>query len=548
MPRFWAKTAKKPLIVAVLLALLTGSAFSDPFYLNPYSTNPAVSAFSITSIPLTTPISPKNGFSFVFVLFSIKNSDGLLVYQNAVHSSYTGNIELFYTEDSVGSVSIPAFSWNGSYLDADKRNIPDAIDGRPVPDGSYTLTIEFLNDKPPQGMVYTLTKLIARDSNGYKIGNFSPFEIVVDTHPDEDFAINTITSSGAYYIYGKGTADTWIAEIYNTRTNEQYGLYEYYNTLPVFPEDGFSPTSDGWIVQVTTRDRAYNESAPKIIDLKQIPSIILGTTEKIVEIEKVVEVTPISTPQSPEIILKANAQAILNPREPQVLSCFFVTETMDEDNIEWTIELYDSAHKHIKTLLQGIGFVAGANGQCYWDGYDKLRNHILKSAEIYTVVLHFEDGREYRANVASGIMLKRAQDGKLYIDVPDIIFPSYSRGFLDNQKLLADNAVVINKLARMLIDNIDAFDILEIHGNANPTTYPNKRAMERENEATLKKLSLERAQYVSNILVLCGVPAEKIKSFGDGGLRYEATPSNNAVNWKNRRVRFAIQYKPGNKS
>jgi outer membrane protein OmpA-like peptidoglycan-associated protein len=93
----------------------------------------------------------------------------------------------------------------------------------------------------------------------------------------------------------------------------------------------------------------------------------------------------------------------------------------------------------------------------------------------------------------------------------------------------------------MLVDNADAIETLEIRGRANPTTYPDARAMAQENANVLRRLSLERAQYIRNILVLCGFPAEKMVAIGDGGLPpFEADPSNRAENWKNRRVRFVV--------
>jgi hypothetical protein len=137
----------------------------------------------------------------------------------------------------------------------------------------------------------------------------------------------------------------------------------------------------------------------------------------------------------------------------------------------------------------------------------------------------------------------RRMTGELYpyLDVPDIVFPGNRASFPLPQDP-ANNIIKIHNIVNMVLPFIDEFSYLHIHGFGNPLKYrAGARAKNTEEVERLKPLSLQRAEYVKNIMVLMGIPKEKIKAEGMGGTVIRADPLNNKENWQNRIVRFYIE-------
>jgi hypothetical protein len=128
-----------------------------------------------------------------------------------------------------------------------------------------------------------------------------------------------------------------------------------------------------------------------------------------------------------------------------------------------------------------------------------------------------------------------------YLDVPDIVFPGHKESIIILQDLI-ESIIIINDVVNMVLPFIDEFSYLNIHGFGNPLKYnADTNAKEKEEIEKLKPLSLQRAEFVKNIVVLMGFPVEKIKIAGMGGTVIRADPLNSKVNWQNRIVRFYIE-------
>lgn len=137
----------------------------------------------------------------------------------------------------------------------------------------------------------------------------------------------------------------------------------------------------------------------------------------------------------------------------------------------------------------------------------------------------------------------RRMAGELYpyLDVPDIVFPGNKANVISLQDLI-ENIIRINNVVNMVMPFIDEFSYLHIHGFGNPLNYyAGAKARDTEEKEELKLLSLQRAEYVKNIMVLMGIPEEKIKVSGMGGTVIRADPLNDKENWQNRIVRFYIE-------
>ncbi|GHV10520.1 hypothetical protein FACS189491_00130 [Spirochaetia bacterium] len=359
------------------------------------------------------------------IIYSIYDETENLVYRYTVVNNIYNAQELFYIDDNVFEMKTPEFSWDGKdyddvYVRLYEKNIVTEIAGgkeyKYVQDGEYKLFLEI--------------KTGADEKERFEI--LQEYTIIVDTRPD-DFELASIISSDVYYIYGKGTADTWTAEILNTKTGEQFDRYEFHNTLSVFPDSGFCPTSEGWIVQVKTKDRADNESEPKTLELKPILPVEPVIVEKIAEVEKIVEVVP-------------------------VMPLLFIIE-----------------------------------GE------------------------------------------------RRYIDTPDITFLPFKTSYLEPGNSLR-NREYIKILAASILSEIDEGKIkyLHIDGYAFPTKLNDSRqALQTEHDEVLKPMSLARAEDVKDMLVLLGVPVEKIQIRGLGGSYAIDNPKVGAN--KSRRVRLWVE-------
>jgi len=126
-----------------------------------------------------------------------------------------------------------------------------------------------------------------------------------------------------------------------------------------------------------------------------------------------------------------------------------------------------------------------------------------------------------------------------YLDIPDIYFPAYQSSCLMFNDP-SENIIKIINLSNIIKSSLDEFDILYIHGFANPIST-NQNIRERQNETIFKPLSHKRAEYIKNILILMGIPKDKIKVEGMGTNYIKENPFDNSVNYRNRIVKFYVK-------
>ena len=225
------------------------------------------------------------------------------------------------------------------------------------------------------------------------------------------------------------------------------------------------------------------------------------------------------------------------------ICCSFTPRSMEFSNLNWVITVKDASGSVIKTIANGHGFVSGENGLFVWDGNLDESSKVYSSAEKFTIELKFENDVAYTLDVVSGLVTKTGLDGRIYLDLPDIIFPGNRESFLEDTELYTENGSTLSELTRIIKEYQDRIVYIDILGYANPSSdlsEKNKYILEKENETSLIPLSKRRADYVKEILVLKGIPRDLIRTIGCGGIPWEVDPTDKSVNWKNRRVRVSI--------
>lgn len=225
------------------------------------------------------------------------------------------------------------------------------------------------------------------------------------------------------------------------------------------------------------------------------------------------------------------------------ISCSFTPRSMEFSNLNWSIIIKDANNKIVKTVAHGKGFVEGENGPFIWNGDFDKSDKKFSSAEKFTVELRFENDVVYRLDVVSGLVTKKGLDGRIYLDLPDIIFPGNKESFLEENELYAENGTTLSELTRIIKEYQDEIKYIDIFGYANPESdllEKNRHILEKENETSLIPLSQRRADYVKEILILKGIPSDLIRATGCGGIPWESDPTDKSENWRNRRVRFSI--------
>ena len=101
----------------------------------------------------------------------------------------------------------------------------------------------------------------------------------------------------------------------------------------------------------------------------------------------------------------------------------------------------------------------------------------------------------------------------------------------DSTKLTASSHAYLNRLARTLAANSELFDRVEVVG------YTDQRGPDRYND----KLSMRRAQAISNSLISAGVSKRQVKAVGKGKSNLLTTATTPVALSKNRRAQLEFQ-------
>jgi outer membrane protein OmpA-like peptidoglycan-associated protein len=110
-----------------------------------------------------------------------------------------------------------------------------------------------------------------------------------------------------------------------------------------------------------------------------------------------------------------------------------------------------------------------------------------------------------------------------------IFEPNTARFYNLSERAMYKNKDTLLKVIKLLDENPDARLLIE--GYANPVL-----GTQTEARQTLKPLSENRAAYIANALIACGVSPDRLVSVGEGGNR-PLVPREDRTNWEqNRRV------------
>lgn len=187
-----------------------------------------------------------------------------------------------------------------------------------------------------------------------------------------------------------------------------------------------------------------------------------------------------------------------------------------------------------------------------WDG-KSMKGELVQSATDYPYVFTVTDVNGLTNTVKGFVQVDVLviHDGeKLKLQVPSIIFRSDAADFKTtaeltassdwdgvskgiSQETLENNTKVLNRISEIL-KKFRGYDIT-IEGNAN-----NLSGTEKE-EASVKKLSEDRAKFVMDWLIKDGVPSANLKSVGNGSKNPVTRSTKLEDRWKNRRVEFILK-------
>ncbi len=176
-----------------------------------------------------------------------------------------------------------------------------------------------------------------------------------------------------------------------------------------------------------------------------------------------------------------------------------------------------------------------------WNGRDSTGNLVVFSGMEYIVKL-FVNG----INIASHhfnacLVLQKESDSQSQIIIPDIIFPANENELISDEQFFLQNYEILRAVINIAGSLPEESNKIVIEGFANPITYPDQNAMEKEERESLIPLSLERAVTVKRMLVLMGVPENRMETVAGGGLKWVSSPSDENEKYRNRRIHFYIK-------
>ena len=432
-----------------------------------------------------------------YVTYHIFDSAENLVYSTA-RRSISGQLgrerELFITEDSVISISIPPFEWRGQTSDSFRqlRGLARNI----APDGEYRLEVRVSYDvvagnNPLVRAISRITGITVPD------GFTTSYRIVVrSTPPAFGLARIEVPYWGEalerdiryHLIYTTGDiAYLWRHEIACLNGVALYsGSFVREDRLPLVR---FEPRDEDVIIRVFARDEVNNEGMRTSI----LPA---QTHMNLVEHEQ-------AQRRIADLIRQGN---------------------IDSETI---VRMFEQANQaSINFDRQGVALQAAL------DEIARLRGEATLSG-----------GRRNPVPGIYGLSDIRRMTGEQYeyFDIPPVTFSGNLTSAFTIEEF-RDNLYNIKHVFDLIYPFLDDFNYLHIHGFANPIHYgasARVRALEEEN--VLRPLSLRRAEYIRRLLVLMGIPEERIKVYGRGGNRIWANPLDNEDNWRNRVVKFFVE-------
>lgn len=203
----------------------------------------------------------------------------------------------------------------------------------------------------------------------------------------------------------------------------------------------------------------------------------------------------------------------------------------------WAIKIINNRNK---TVFARKGNMPPSTIQ--WDGYAD-NGVFVSSADDYTIEYTVTDkiGRISTLNEQFVVdVLIISEDGKLKINIPNIIFPPQSAEFsrLTSQDDIAKNNEILIRLSE-IFNRFSEYSI-HIEGYANSEYWKTEEGFAAEQNTELLPLSLSRAEKIKENLIFLGIKEERITVEGFGAESPIIPFSDTENNWKNRRVEFIL--------
>lgn len=205
----------------------------------------------------------------------------------------------------------------------------------------------------------------------------------------------------------------------------------------------------------------------------------------------------------------------------------------------WTLNILD---RNNNPVVSREGSTLPAQNNFIWDGFSDTGSFV-SSADDYAVVWQVTDrlGRSSLQTVSFVIdVLIFNVDGKLKINIPNIIFPPQSADFamLTEAADIEKNNDILERLA-VIFKRFADYSIL-IEGHANAEHWQSDESLAREQRDELLPLSLSRAEMIKKGLIKLGINENRINVEGLGAAMPIVPFDDAENNWKNRRVEFIL--------
>jgi outer membrane protein OmpA-like peptidoglycan-associated protein len=201
---------------------------------------------------------------------------------------------------------------------------------------------------------------------------------------------------------------------------------------------------------------------------------------------------------------------------------------------DWSLDIHES--EGTKQLFYRISGRGSPAERIIWDGRSNW-GEVVQSASDYEYTYSARDTlgntSVIKGKISTDVLVIRDGD-ILRILIPSITFRANYPDFIGIPRERQEtNTRVLKRIAEILNKFRDYR--ITVEGHANPVLRT-----EREENETLKPLSLARAQFVIEHLVNYGVSRNRLSPIGQGGTRTVANSQDQNNNWKNRRVEFLL--------
>jgi flagellar motor protein MotB len=202
---------------------------------------------------------------------------------------------------------------------------------------------------------------------------------------------------------------------------------------------------------------------------------------------------------------------------------------------EWSLEILET--EGTRQVFYSIGGRGIPSEIITWNGRSNWGELVQSAMDYdyrYTATDALGNSSTITGKLTTDVLVIRDGD-MLRIQISSIVFRAFHADFIGIPQDRLDNNIRVLRRVSEILNRFRDYRIT-VEGHANPVL-----GTAFEERETLMPLSLARAQYVIDYLVSNGnVARSRLSSTGKGGTVNVASPSDQANNWKNRRVEFLL--------